>query len=50
VLRPPTWRDRGRLLAQLPWFSRNVVMKVLLRLRLGRVAAVLGHNGPYDPY
>jgi predicted O-methyltransferase YrrM len=50
VLRPPTWRDRGRLLAQLPWFSRNVVMKVLLRLRLGRVAAVLGHKGPYDPY
>jgi hypothetical protein len=50
ALRPPTMRDRMRVLVQLPWFARNVVVKILLRLRLGRVARVLRHNGPYDPY
>ncbi len=47
----PTWRDRGRILAEMPWWIRNVVIKVLLRLRLRRVAALLfGHRSPYDPY
>jgi hypothetical protein len=50
ALRPPTARDRLRMLAQLPWFARNVVVKVLLRLRLGPVARLLRHEGPYDPY
>jgi hypothetical protein len=50
ALRPPTARDRLRLLAQLPWFARNVVVKVLLRLRLGPATRLLGHRGPYDPY
>jgi hypothetical protein len=50
ALRPPTMRDRMRLLAQLPWFARNVVVKILLRLRLGPVTRVLRHEGPYDPY
>lgn len=50
ALRPPTVRDRLRLLAQLPWFARNVVVKVLLRLRLGPVTRILRHSGPYDPY
>lgn len=46
----PTWRDRARPLRELPWFARNVVVKVLLRLRLRRVAALLGHHGEADPY
>ena len=50
ALRPPTMRDRMRVLAQLPWFARNVVVKILLRLRLGPVTRVLRHEGPYDPY
>lgn len=46
----PALRDRARLAAQLPWFARNLVVKVLLRLRLGRVARLLGHVGNADPY
>jgi predicted O-methyltransferase YrrM len=49
-LSPPSARDRLRVLAQLPWFARNVVIKVLLRLRLRPVAKVFGHDSPYDPY
>jgi predicted O-methyltransferase YrrM len=49
-LRRPDGADRWRLVKQLPWFARNVVIKVLLRLRLRPVAAALGHTGPYDPY
>jgi hypothetical protein len=48
--RPPALRDRLRLLAQLPWWISNVVIKVLLRLRLRPVARLLGHDSPYDPY
>ncbi|MQA27129.1 MAG: class I SAM-dependent methyltransferase [Micromonosporaceae bacterium] len=50
ALRTPSWPDRARLLRQLPWFVRNVLIKVLLRLRLGRLAGALGHHGPYDPF
>lgn len=50
ALRRPSWRDRLRVLAELPWFARNFVMKVLLRLRLRPVARLLGHDSPYDPY
>ena len=47
----PTLRDRLRILAELPWWVRNVAIKVLLRLRLRWLAArVFGHEGPYDPY
>ena len=49
-LQPPAGRDRLRVLQQLPWFARNVVLKILIRLRLRPVVAVLGHTGPYDPY
>ena len=36
---------------ELPWWLRNVAIKVLLRLRLRPVAArVFGHDSPYDPY
>jgi hypothetical protein len=48
--RSPRLADRGRILGELPWWIRNVVVKVLLRLRLRRVARLLGHSGRYDPY
>ncbi|RZS44766.1 methyltransferase family protein [Herbihabitans rhizosphaerae] len=50
ALRRPGRRDRLRLLAQMPWFLRNVWLKVLLRLRLRPVARLFGHDSPYDPY
>ncbi|MGH3758303.1 class I SAM-dependent methyltransferase [Actinophytocola sp.] len=46
----PRFADRLRVVAQLPWFSWNVFIKILLRLRLRRVAGWLGHHGPYDPF
>ena len=39
-----------RILAELPWWVRNVFLKVLLRLRLRPVARLFGHDSPYDPY
>ena len=41
---------RLRILAELPWWIRNVFLKVLLRLRLRPVARLFGHYSPYDPY
>jgi hypothetical protein len=46
----PARRDRLRILAEVPWWLRNVVVKILLRLRLRAVARLLGHDSPYDPY
>jgi predicted O-methyltransferase YrrM len=46
----PSIRDRARIVGELPWFARNVVIKVLLRLRLRPLARRLGHTGVYDPY
>jgi hypothetical protein len=46
----PTRQDRLRILAELPWWVRNVGIKVLLRLRLRPVARLVGHDSPYDPY
>lgn len=41
-------RNAARQLAQLPWFARNVAVKVLLTLRLRRAARLLGADGwPY---
>lgn len=40
----PSTVDRARLLAQLPWFVRNVAIKVLLRM-----LRVAGYRRP-DPY
>ena len=48
--RTPRLSDRGRILRELPWWVRNVAIKVLLRLRLRPVARALGHTGSYDPY
>ncbi len=50
VVRRPALADRARVVAQLPWFAGNVFLKVLLRLRLRRVAGWFGHHGPYDPF
>lgn len=49
-VRRATSRDRLRMLAQLPWWIRNVGIKVLLRLRLRPLARLVGHDSPYDPY
>jgi hypothetical protein len=47
----PTFASRLRILGEVPWWLRNVVIKVLLRLRLRRVAGRLfGHRSPYDPF
>ena len=46
----PSASDRARVLRELPWFVRNVGIKVLLRLRLRAVARAAGHDGDYDPY
>lgn len=47
---PPRVTDRVRPLRELPWFVRNLVVKVLLRARLAGVAALLGHHDTADPY
>ena len=40
-----------RQLAQLPWFARNVVIKVLIVAKLGPLTRLLGHRDPDDwPY
>lgn len=46
----PSVADRLRMLREMPWFVRNLVVKVLLRLRLRPLARVLGHRDTADPY
>lgn len=46
----PSAADRLRVLRELPWFARNLLVKVLLRLRLRRGARLLGHEDAADPY
>jgi len=43
-------RNVAAHLAQLPWFVRNVVVKGLITLRLGRVARLLGSDGTTWPH
>jgi hypothetical protein len=45
----PGLRDRARGLAQLGWFTRNVAVKVVLRL-MRPSARLFGHPVPADPY
>lgn len=40
----------GRQLAQLPWFVRNVLIKVLITLRLAPLTRLLGHRTRDWPY
>ncbi len=42
--------NAGRQLVQLPWFARNVALKMLLTLGLGTVLARLGRPVPEWPY
>jgi len=46
----PRRADRLRFVAQLPWWLRNVGIKILLRLRLRPLARLVGHTDRYDPY
>lgn len=39
-----------RQAAQLPWFARNVVIKALIVVKLGRVTRLLGHDPETWPY
>jgi predicted O-methyltransferase YrrM len=48
--RRPGLADRFRPARELPWWLRNLLVKVLLRLRLRPVARVLGHDDAADPY
>ena len=42
--------NAGRQLAELPWFVRNVVIKVLIVAKLGRLTTYLGHRQATWPY
>lgn len=46
----PSLADRLRVARELPWFVRNLVVKVLLRLRMRSLARALGHSDTADPY
>jgi hypothetical protein len=46
----PTAASRLRMAGQLGWFARNVLIKVLRRLRLHPVVRMLGHHQPADPF
>ena len=47
---PVTGKQRaanaGRQVAQLPWFARNVAIKVLITAKLGKLTRLLGHPDP----
>ena len=43
-------RNAGRQLAQLPWFVKNVALKVGLTLGLGKVLGRMGRDVPDWPY
>ena len=49
-----TWASRlgnaGRQLLQLPWFAKNLLIKVLLRLQLGGVLKKITGRDPEWPY
>jgi hypothetical protein len=46
----PTADSRLRMAGQLGWFTRNVLIKVLRRLRLHAAVRALGHHQPADPF
>ena len=47
---PPVARDRIRALVPVPWWLRNLAVKLTLRLHVRPVARLLGHHGTDDPY
>lgn len=46
----PSAADRLRLLGEVPWWVRNLTVKLFLRLHLRPLARLLGHDDPADPY
>jgi predicted O-methyltransferase YrrM len=50
VVAAPAARDRLLLAAESGWFCRNLVIKLLLRLRLRPLARLMGHDSLYDPF
>jgi predicted O-methyltransferase YrrM len=42
--------NAARQLAQLPWFARNVVVKLAIVSRLRPLARLMGHRGDHWPY
>jgi predicted O-methyltransferase YrrM len=46
----PTGASRVRFAKELPWFGRNLVIKLLLRLRLRPLTRIFGHEASHDPY
>lgn len=46
----PSVKERIAVGRELGWFTRNLAIKVLLRLSLRIVARALGHRSPIDPY
>ncbi len=45
-----TRADRRRVLAEMPWFGRNVTIKLARRLHARPVLRWLKHDAPFDPY
>jgi predicted O-methyltransferase YrrM len=43
-------KNAARQLAQLPWFAKNVALKVLLTLKLGKAYELAGKTPPEWPY
>ena len=50
VVRRPRATDRLAMLRELPWWLRNVGIKVLLRVGARRTAARFGHHDRWDSY
>jgi predicted O-methyltransferase YrrM len=48
--RSSRWMNALRLLAQLPWFAKNVLVKVLITVKLGGVVKAITHREPEWPY
>lgn len=46
----PRLTDAARQAAQLPWFVRNLAIKLLIVAGLGRMTRLLGHSGRDWPY
>ena len=44
------WPDRRRVLRQMPWFTRNLVIKAARRAHARPVLRMMKHDSPVDPY
>lgn len=42
--------NAARQAAQLPWFARNLLIKVLITVKLGRLTRLMGHDPAVWPY